>query len=362
MSNKKNSVAVISFLFLFLLPLQGCLTPGGTKILGLDWAKLVKKTSKDETPYKNVTQYSDSLESMKNLLSMYNKDKIYIAIEPIENQTAAAGKIPSVITMMVESSINRMSGDKIVMIPFSDSALRRYANQNLYILHGAITEFDAGSITASKGADVSAYGQFGSVDADAGANRGSDYERSSISVDFTMLDVRRNLYVTGLQVSNKMQIQKMTKDEGFGFAVFGSGMNITATASYKQGIHSALRLLVELSMVEIIGSYYDLPYWVAVYDSSELIGPMSQKMITDFNKGTKLGKAKEIQRLLAYVYDQQLTVDGIIGKRTKAIIRKFKKENNIIPVNSKVNSELYLELIKATADKFHNSAINTAFN
>ncbi|GKT28969.1 hypothetical protein ADUPG1_000968, partial [Aduncisulcus paluster] len=167
-------------------------------------------------------------------------------------------------------------------------------------------------------------------------NRGSDYERSSISVDFTMLDVRKNLYVTGLQVSNKMQIQKVTKDEGFGFTVFGSGMNITASASRKQGVHSALRLLVELCMVELVGAYYDLPYW--------------------------RGKAKEVQRLLGYIYDKPLTIDGIIGKRTKAIIRKFKQENNMQPANAKLNADFYIELVKATADKFHNSLTQSAFN
>ncbi|MFW5500174.1 MULTISPECIES: peptidoglycan-binding domain-containing protein [unclassified Maridesulfovibrio] len=362
MSNKTVSTIVCFLLISSLSLLQGCLGAKGTRAFALNWGKEVDEATGKETPYKNVTQYSDALGNMKDLLSLYNKKKIYIAVEPIENQTAAAGKIPSVITMMVESSINRMSGDKIVMIPYSDQALNRYANQNLFILHGAITEFDAGNVSASRGGDVSGYGEFGSVDADAGANRGSDYERSSISVDFTMLDVRKNLYVTGLQVSNKMQIQKVTKDEGFGFTVFGSGMNITASASRKQGVHSALRLLVELCMVELVGAYYDLPYWVAVYDSDDLSGPMAQKMIHDFNNETKRGKAKEVQRLLGYIYDKPLTIDGIIGKRTKAIIRKFKQENNIQPANAKLNADFYIELVKATADKFHNSLTQSAFN
>ena len=354
LSGKTIQFLTTTFLFVSLSMMQGCVTQKGL----IGWTKAFGKDSSDifakDSAYKNVTQYSDALDGMKELVDIYDKNTIYLAVEPIENQTAAAGKVPSVITMMVESSVNKMSCNKIVVVPYTDQTFSQYRNRRLYVVHGAITEFDSGIVRGSSGIDGSGYIKSGATDIDAGGNRDNDYERSSISIDFSMLDVRRNRYVTGLQVSNKMQVQKTTKSQGFGFTVFGSGMNVNASASYQQGIHSALRLLVELSMAELVGRFHDLPYWVTIYHRNDITGGVAEKMQTDFINASERDKAKQIQRLLSFVYGQKMTIDGVIGKKTKATIRKFKKENNIMPADSSLNKELYLEALKATADKFHN--------
>lgn len=309
----------------------------------------------DKLPQKNVTDYSDALEGVGEMVKLFDKRPIFVAVEPINNHTAASGALPGNIQILVESSLNKMGNGRITIIPYTEAAIARYEKQNLYIVHGAITEFDASIKSGSGGGGAAVFGTAGSTDFDAEGNRGNSYSVSSISLDFTLQDVRTAKYIPGLQISNKMEITQISQSEGYGFSIYGNGINVDASATIKQGVHSVIRLLVELSMAELIGQLYEVPYWLAVYDAKDFDESMLAKMKNDFNRASPKSKAKHIQRLLAYINDTPLKVDGIIGNRTKGAIRDFKAGYGLAPVDDKIDDILYEACLRTTSDKLRQS-------
>lgn len=306
----------------------------------------------ESIPFSNITHYRNALFGIRELVTIFDKKQIYIAVEPIMNQTSEIGRLPADIRVMVESALNRMGCSNIIVIPYTETALKRYANKNLYTVHGAITEFDSGILVGSSNNDAGAYAEIHSTDIDAGGDRGNALEISSISIDFTLHDFKSKRYIPGLQISNKMQINRVNKSQGFGFSIYGNGLSINASATFKQGVHSALRLLVELSMVELVGNFHDLPYWITVYENEDLDENIQAKMLKDFELATNRERAKYIQRILSYLYDEPLQIDGIVGNKTKAQIRRFKTDYAIHSGGDAPEKELFLEMLLATAVKF----------
>lgn len=351
MLSDKYKPVFLSGIIAFVFLVSGCKTMNQLNDFVQGLSKDQNAVVANTTPVKNVTDYSDALARTGQLINIFNIEPIYLAVEPVKNDTAAAGKLPANIQIMVESSLNKMGNGRVVVIPYSDLAIEKYMNKKLYIVHGAITEFDAGIRQANGGGGVGVYGTTGSTDFDGEANHENSFDISSIALDFTLHDWSKHRYIPGLQISNKMELSQITQNDGFGFSIFGNGLSIDASATVKQGVHSVLRLLVELSMVELIGRFQDIPYWVAVYDDSELDENVFAKMKADFSRSSSHAKAALVQRLLSFVTDDTIKADGVVGKQTKAKISEYKKENGLTPADSTINEALYEAILRSTADK-----------
>ena len=335
---------------IFIMLLSGCKTLEGLRADLESYRTDVHKATHDVTqPTKNTSDYSASLTNLKSLILTQNVSPIYIAVEPIADQSASGGKLPGQVSMMVETALNRLGCRNIQLIPYSDAALSRPRRFPVFIVHGAITEYDADVESVSTGASAGAFFEHSGSSGDASADKEGGLSISSISIDFSLNNYQKNVYVPGLHVSNNMKLVRASSDLGFGFSIQGTGLNLNKNITHQTGPHKALRLLVELSMVELIGRYYGLPYWVCVFESNNLDQQVVDTMVRNFERLPLVEQAKEIQLLLNYVTDGNMKVDGNIGPRTKSIIRAYARNHRI---NYKDYSSIYSELIADTGRKF----------
>ncbi len=339
MNNKIiNSIVIFTVLFIF----SGCM-PGITPN-----PKSIVKAAKEQGPTSNITKFQDSLRNLGNLIDTYRDAPLYLTIQPVENKTAS-DKVPQDITMMVESAINSIGNRKIILLPYEDylsnpgAFYNQVGKNEFYIIRGAITEFDADIQRSSRGVTMGITGTRHGKEFGGDGTLGTEASLSSIGIDFNILNAKTLHFVQGIQTKNMMKISKFSDNNDIGFAILGSGVGINGNASESQGIHSVIRLLVDISMVELIGKLRSYPYWVCVHNGladKNLVN----KMKKDFNRYSKDEKVAYIRHLLSLLYTD-VTIGISLDEITLKRIIDYKKENGIIPFNHVVNTELYLSLL-----------------
>jgi curli biogenesis system outer membrane secretion channel CsgG len=220
------------------------------------------------------TPYDDSLKNFGKMLEAYNIGEVRVQSKIIANQTAEK-ELPDDISKLLISALNKI-GRKVVYIPYDPNYVINESNTGgniartlpQIVLSGGITEFDKDLIEKSRElkSDVNIQkGDFGSnYSHDGGAAYDAESSISRITLDLQLLDYRTQAYMPGIQAINSANIRKTKLGWGVGYFFQGSGLAFQYSLQQKQGKYQALRLLVELSALEVMGKYFDVPYWRCV--------------------------------------------------------------------------------------------------
>ena len=226
-----------------------------------DVKKMDEKMAKE--PEKRTTPYDDSLKQFGKMLESYNISPIRVQSKIISNDTASK-TLPDDISKMLSSAINKI-GKQVVYIPYDPNYIKNELslggniNRQLpqIVIEGAITEHDKDIVSKNKGAEAEAMAGL----ADGGAHYDTDASVSRLAMDLHLADYKKQAYFPGVQAINAINI---TKDkQGWGVAAYymGCGLSFNSSIQSKQGEYAAIRLLVELSVLELLGKYFDVPYW-----------------------------------------------------------------------------------------------------
>lgn len=290
----------------------------------------------------NINKYTDGLDNLNELLTLYGDDTINLAVEPVSNRTGGAGQeLPADITMMVNSALNEI-GEKVALFDYTEHTLQ---SKKLYIVKGAITEYD---VLESSNAGVNTALHFGKGkgEADADASASDDNQVAKITLDFNIVNNATDAFVSKVRTSNSIKVIKQSASNDFGFSILGSGFGLNASASKEQGKHAAIRLLVDLSMIELIGKLKKKPYWICV-PGAKKDHRLFRDIKRNFNKFTEHKKASSIVNLL-----------NLVGKEayTSSIV-EYKKEQAIMPINEEITAELYVSLLE-TAHKLKQQSLS----
>ena len=288
-----------------------------------------------------MNKYTDALENLNEIMDVYRESGINLAVMPVENKTSAIGKLPNDVTIMVKSALNEI-GSKVHVFQYSDQVLNDV--KKLYLVEGAITEFDTTSKT-KRGFNVGVHGGGGRGEYDSDGSSDADDSVSNMTVDFNMIDAATGAYVPQVHTSNSIKIIKKSSSNDFGFSILGSGFGLSASASKTQGVHSAIRLLVDLSMVELIGKLREYPYWVAV-SGGKVNQRLLRRMKRNFSRFPEESKAIYITHLLSIIdpsiKPQQKTIDA----KTKQAIINYKTKYGIMPIDGSLTPALYIHLLE----------------
>ncbi len=245
----------------------------------VDW--FAGKTSDDEVKEMDTdiaqsmtakkTPYDDALKGFGQLLEAYNINEIRVQSKLIANQTAEK-ELPDDVSRMLISAVNKI-GRKVVYIPYDPNYVINEANTGgdiaralpQIVLAGGITEFDKDLIEKGRELKVEGSIQKGDYGSNYSHDGGAGYQAESgvsrITLDLQLLNYKTQTYLPGIQAINSVNIRKTKLGWGVGYFFQGSGMSFQYSLQQKQGKYHALRLLVELSVLEVMGKYFDVPYW-----------------------------------------------------------------------------------------------------
>ncbi|NCC77587.1 MAG: DUF4384 domain-containing protein, partial [Clostridia bacterium] len=294
-----------------------------------------------DMPVVKETSFDKPLADLGRMTQVYGK-RVLIQGKDVTDYTGLSmygyGEIPRDITEMTKSALNAIGGN-VVYIPYSpvfinNQMVTGYSNfQGKLIpdivLSGGITEFDRGLDTRSRNTDFGVTtlpfnvnqhwvpGDTISVD----YNQENQESLARITLDFNLLDFQTMSGVARMQTVNSINVYKAVADKELGFTIFGPSFGLKGTVKKVQGRHAAIRLLVQTSVLQIVGKYLYLPYWKLIPEMKP--DPVVlDKIRQDFRALSATEKIGEIQTCL-YLKGYNVPITGQMDSRTQSALASF---------------------------------------
>ncbi len=313
---------------------------------------LTKQEKEIASPFEEVTRYSNALRHLGEMITAYEGDPIKIQSKFITNDTSSEQELPKDISRMLITAVNKI-GENIIYVPYDPQYLLNEAQTGAQInrvlpdivISGAITEFDKDVYKKNRGLNADfAFGN-GKGDTDIGYSQSSDKSNTKIALDLHLLNYKTMTMFPSLQTQNSIILYRRSKEREFGFSIFGNGLGFNGSVSANQGKHEALRLLVEFSILELVGKYYNIPYWKLLPNGKkdEMVIAKEKRKFRSIKKDKKLATAL-IQRML-YLHGYKIQTNGIYNKKTQETLKSYVKDYK--PSHLKklgINEETYISL------------------
>ncbi|NPA28913.1 MAG: hypothetical protein GXO33_01870 [Epsilonproteobacteria bacterium] len=296
--------------------------------------KMVPKLEKPkEEVVANETRYSVSLQMIGDMLYEIKDPDIYVYIAPITNKTTGVGKVPEDIAGMLKSAFLNM-GYKVHVV--SNPELIPKGAEG-YVIEGEISEFDVVR-AESAGMNLGLYFGQGKGETDASAESDYGYQEINLGLDLRVLDATTGEYVPFVFAKNKVTMKRLEDSNKIGFSVAGNGFGLSGKAKVQNGVHESLRLLSEISSVELLGKLRLLPYWLAIPNAM----PEYQVINNYKRKFRSLPKEKQISFIY---YLLQSYYPDMREDQFAAYIRRFKKEHGLYPADEKITPKLFVRML-----------------
>ena len=319
-----------------------------------------------EDPVVKRTTFDHTLNNLGKMTEVYGK-RVMIQGKDIIDDTGTSkygfGEIPRDITEMTKSALNAIGGN-VVYIPYSpvffnNEVVTGYSNfQHKYIpdvvLSGGITEFDRGLQTRERSTDFGVTTKPFNVNESwvPGNNISLDYSQGGkeslarITLDFNLLDFRTMSGIGRMQTVNSINVYKALREKELGFTIFGPTFGLKGTVKKVQGRHAAIRLLVQASVMQVVGKYLHVPYWKLLPGSAP--DPVvTDKVRRDFIRLSSHGRIREVQSIL-FLKGFDVPLDGKVNAATMAALRKTNPTKN--PVAAAQDTATYVTLWESLAD------------
>ncbi len=290
---------------------------------------------KQTLPAMKVTSYTQALGDLGLMTEVYGSPTLKLQSNPIGDNTGTSGstggEIPRDITEMMKSALNAIGG-KVVYIPFDPNFMQSqvatgygtFSNKAIpdVVLTGGITEFDRALETrgentdASVGADINGL-PFETPSKDAGLrySAGTKTGVARITLDFNLLDYQTMTGIAKRNTVNSMEVLKGSREQEVGVSLFGQTFGGKGSLKKVQGRHAAVRLLVELSMIQMVGKHLQLPYWRVLTSDVKPDKVVIDAMAEYYRCLTRSEKIANIQEWL-YLYGYNTEINGSMDEVT----------------------------------------------
>lgn len=307
------------------------------------------------TAYQKTSPYKQALSKMGEMLNKYAFPPTVIQVKNTMNKTACQQNLPIEITDMIKTALNEIGGN----VEFADydpkyeyhkhgskytsygynAVMKQYLPE--VFISGAITECDENLDSKSSGASgyITVGGGTSMTDVDAGVDKTVNYSR--LALDLHLIDYKTNKSIPRKQTELAVDVWDLQKGRNFGFAIYGCGMGIDGQRRVTQGKHNAVRSMVELSILQLIGRHLQIPYWICIPGTSQdpdVIGWMKR----DFRELKLAERVGLIQHLLARC-GYHVSMNGILDKATENSVRDFR--SNKKRGSEKIDENLYVDLM-----------------
>ncbi|MEN8263354.1 MAG: DUF4384 domain-containing protein [Nitrospirota bacterium] len=297
---------------------------------------------KETAPEVKITSFSEALDDLGLMTEIYASGQLKIQSNPIGDNTGTSmstgGEIPRDITEMMKSSLNSIGGN-IVYIPYDPAFIQNqmvtgysgFENKLIpdVILSGGITEFDRGLETRGENTDASLGTEIKGVpDWLPSKNVGLKYGGADkaglarITLDFNLLDFQTMSGISKMNTVNTMEVRKAVAGKELGISLFGQTFGLKGSIKKVQGRHAAVRLLVELSMIQIVGKHLVIPYWNLLGEDAlpdKVVMAALAKYYYSLNDATAVASVQE----WLYLYGYDVPQDGVLDASTQQALSEL---------------------------------------
>jgi hypothetical protein len=295
-----------------------------------------------EPPVATTTVFSDALTRLGIQSQVYGAELMKIQCREVDDDTGTSfhsgGEIPKKITLMVNSALNAIGG-RVVYIPywpdyFAGIQVSGYQVQDQklvpdVVLAGGITEFDRVlvALDRSRNLDIETKEISNAPDVFDGQTIGMDisqadkWSEARIGVDFNLISFKAQFGIPKMQASNGITVYKGVKEGELGFTLFGPTIGLRGSVKKIQGRHAAVRLLVQYSVIQLVGRYLDLPYWKLV-DGVAADPVVLENLRTRYQSKDPAGRILSLKRLL-WLHGHPVAVNDQLDLDSRAALSKL---------------------------------------
>ena len=313
----------------------------------------VDVTLKNELPETKVTAFSRAISNLGLMTRIYATNTAHVMSTDIVDNTgtsiATTAEIPRDVTNMIKSTLNGIGGN-IVFIPYDPSFIVNAANTGYsnfgnklvphVIVSGGITEFDRGLQTRGKGSDIGLEADISGVDINLEYSTNQKLSLAQITLDFNMIDFNTFSGIQQVQAINTVRVKKGLGEDSLAFTVKGNGVGLLGNIKKVQGRHAAVRLIVQLSMIQIIGKYLNIPYW-NLLPGVEADPVVLQAVATQFYSMSERERILKTQEYLN-LNGHPVALSGIFDSQTQTALAAFTGQSV-----SSLNDRVYLKLFSS---------------
>ena len=284
--------------------LTGCMTPLDARREAAYHAKAPTADRPVVRPTRALTSFTDSLMCMDRLLRASNLPTTLITSKQIPDPS---GKVPAATKDMIITALSQMSrlSNAFRYVDYEVDIVRQDTVQNLTTIllnnnqlqlqrpalyvSGSIAYFDQQVISDRWDVGTSA----SKLDAGYSQSRNA----SVLALELHLGDFRTRTLVPGIDSANEVVIG----GAGQGLDVTGRinsySVNFNVGRDYSLGVGGALRTLIDLGVIEMVGKWARVPYWQCL--TLEHTHPEFQRQMRDwFDEGSPLAQNRLVQRSL----------------------------------------------------------------
>jgi len=289
-----------------------------------------------ETPVVNITNFSHSLQCMDEMLLDYDVAPILITAQDIPNLTAQRDSEVGSKDMLI-TSLSRISersgkvrfisygsdlGD-ILLIHKTHKESDRFVAPDFFI-RGAVTQLDK-NVIRSRVTGLGGLFPFGL------GGLFSQEQISYISLDLNIGLISNLQMLPGITSNNVLAITDKGVNAGFGGRIEKVGSYFDFGLTHRDGIQQAVRNMVDLGVIEVVGKLSDVPYL-----SCLPVDVSQPQVVENIRKEYEVYKQKGmlvkiIQGKLKQNREYQGAVDGILNQQTFDALSQFTSLSNSGP-------------------------------
>jgi len=254
------------------IPLAAAAALGGCSSLEVNKQTVEKtnaaRTGPEQAPFRSITGFSPALRCMDNMFVDYGVRDVSMLVEDILDQTKKvnAGTRDMLITAVSDMTrrsravrVVAFGKDATNVISFLASAQRQSAYEVIpqFDIKGSVSQLDENVIRNQKdfGIGFSPFINLGIA---------RDAASSVLGLDLSVLTTDDMSILPGVTSRNSVVILKSGKGFDGDAAYHKFGVNFSMTLSKSEGQSQALRGLVELAAIELMGKLTKTPYWTCL--------------------------------------------------------------------------------------------------
>ncbi len=310
-----------------------------------------QRVAQPDTPAaRNFTSFSASLRCMDDLLASGNHPRVLISSTGIPDLTkkisvSADDMLVNAISSMnrrsqtylfVDQSLEKESGQIALFTPQSSAA-----TPTLYI-RGAISQVDTPT-----GTNVTVDGtNLDDTRPVASSSINIDRGTSIVSVDMHLVSFPSKTVVPGSSVANSMVVT------GRGFGLGASGvidlvsLSTTIEIDRVESMGQAVRNLVELGAIELIGRHANVQYWECL-NIPAVKTRLNERKEFIFSSADKIRRIPEAQKMLSQLGFYSGPVTGIVDQHTRDSLSHFQAAHGLIATGD-LNYDTFQQLQERT--------------
>lgn len=259
----------------------------------------VTEMQQDMKAESRVTVFTQSLNQLGRMLNAYYIPKTPVQSKNIGNQTGEKN-LPSELYTMIAAAINKI-GRPLIFVPYDAQYVISESSTGgtifrLYpkiVLAGGITGYDKDMFAKER--ETEASGGWAGAQGGGRLNASGNYSR--ITFDLNALDYKTQSYLPQVLASNSIALTKNRLGWGVFAYYMGNGASFDYNLKRKQGIHAALRNLVEFSIIEVLGKCFKVPYWRTI-KGAKPDNNMIARISNEFSEMNKAQQALIIKKFL----------------------------------------------------------------